>query len=99
MHFTCTLPTLSGKTFEFCHNFKPGEKSQQQCSGVIYLTCLSASSGLSVPVMSESQLVMPVACYSVGGSGVTRGTAFSKVPYASSSPSTSLVNAKGPVGG
>lgn len=42
---------------------------------------------------------MPVACHSVKGSGVAKETAFNKVLYASNSPSTSLVNAKGPVGG
>lgn len=55
VHFTCTLLIVFGKTFEFCHNFKPGEKSMQQCSGIIHLTCLSANSGLSVPVMMSSE--------------------------------------------
>lgn len=85
-----------GRMFEFCHNFKCGEKSQQQCSGVLHLTCFPASSGLSLLVMSESQ---NSSHHSVKGSGVARGTAFSKVLYASSSPNTSLVSAKGPVGG
>jgi len=52
---TCTLVIVFGKMFEFCCSFKSGEKSQQQCSGVKHLNCLSAGSGLSVPVMPESQ--------------------------------------------
>lgn len=83
------LVTVSGEMFEFCHNCKPVEQSQQQCSGV--MSDLSASSGLSVPVTSESQ---NPSCH-----WLARGTASSKVLYTNTSPTTSLVSAKGLVSG
>lgn len=77
------LVTVSGKCLNFFNNCKPVEQSQQQCSGVM--------SGLSVPVTSESQTP---SCH-----WLARGPAFNKVLHTKSSPSTSLVSAKGLVSG
>lgn len=73
----------SGIYLNFVHNCKPVEQSQQPCSGVM--------SDLSVPVISESQ--------NPSFHWLARGTAFNKVVYTNSSPSTSLVSAKGLVNG
>lgn len=83
------LVTVSGKCLNFVHNCEPVEQSQQQCSGV--MSDLSVSSGLSVPETSESQ---NPSCH-----WLARGTAFNKVLYINSSPSTTLVRAKGLVSG
>lgn len=83
------LVTVSGKCLNFVYNCKPVEQFQQQCSGV--MSDLSVSSGLPVPVTSESQ---NPSCH-----GLARGTAFNKVLYTNSTPSTYLVSAKGFVSG
>lgn len=88
LHGLALVP-VAGKCLNFVHNCKPVEQSQQQYSGV--MSDLSVSSGLSVPVTSESQ--------NPSCRWLARGIQFNKFLYTNSSPSTVLVSGKGFVSG